>query len=73
MLTTYGGWQYFLAKGARPVGLVLIQEVFGYNQYNEIVAKNLSAAGFTGRRPRVAVCARDAREKTVRFLSQLPE
>lgn len=35
-----------MARGKSPLGLVLIHEIFGYNDYNEAVAKNLAGAGF---------------------------
>ena len=46
-LTKYDGWSFFLAKGSRPLGLVLIHEIFGYNPYIETVARDLSAEGFS--------------------------
>jgi carboxymethylenebutenolidase len=46
-LTKYDGWEFFLARGKGPVGLVLIHEIFGYNDYVETVAKDLASAGFT--------------------------
>lgn len=36
-----------MARGSKPLGLVLIHEIFGYNEYIETVAQNLAAAGFT--------------------------
>jgi dienelactone hydrolase len=30
----------------QTIGLVLIHEIFGYNEYVETVARNLAAAGF---------------------------
>ncbi len=44
--TSHGGWDFFLARGKSPLGLVLIHEIFGYNDYVETVAKNLAGAGF---------------------------
>lgn len=46
-LTRYQGWDFFLAMGSGPLGVVLIHEIFGHSEYNETVAKNLAAAGFT--------------------------
>ncbi len=46
-LVNHGGWDFFLARGNRPLGLVLIHEIFGYNENIETVAKDLAAAGFT--------------------------
>jgi carboxymethylenebutenolidase len=46
-LTSRGGWDFFVAKGAKPLGLVLIHEIFGYNDYVETVARSLAQAGFT--------------------------
>jgi carboxymethylenebutenolidase len=46
-LTNHGGWDFFVARGRGPVGLVLIHEIFGYNEYIEKVAKDLASAGFT--------------------------
>lgn len=47
VLTNHGGWDFYLARGRGPVGLVLIHEIFGYNEYIETVAKDLATAGFT--------------------------
>ncbi len=44
--TSHGGWDFFLARGESPLGLVLIHEIFGYNEYVETAAKNLASAGF---------------------------
>jgi carboxymethylenebutenolidase len=46
-LTEFKGWNFFLAKGTQPVGLVAIHEIFGYNPYIESVASSLSSSGFT--------------------------
>jgi len=46
-LAKQGGWDFFLAKGGKPLGLVLIHEIFGYNDYMEKVARELASAGFT--------------------------
>ena len=46
-LTSHGGWDFFVARGRGPLGLVLIHEIFGYSEYIETVAKNLASAGFT--------------------------
>jgi carboxymethylenebutenolidase len=46
-LTSHGGWNFYLARGKGPVGLVLIHEIFGYNEYIETVANDLARAGFT--------------------------
>ncbi|MDV3277932.1 MAG: dienelactone hydrolase family protein [Nitrososphaerales archaeon] len=46
-LTNFKGWDFFLAKGNKPVGLVVIHEIFGYDPYVEAVAEKLSAGGFT--------------------------
>jgi carboxymethylenebutenolidase len=46
-LTAQGGWNFYLARGRGPVGLVLIHEIFGYNEYIETVANDLAKAGFT--------------------------
>jgi carboxymethylenebutenolidase len=40
-----GGWDFFLAKGGGPVGVVLIHEIYGYNPYIEVTAKALGSAG----------------------------
>ncbi|MDV3293676.1 MAG: dienelactone hydrolase family protein [Nitrososphaerales archaeon] len=45
--TSLGGWDFFLARGKGALGIVLIHEIFGYNDYSEAVAKNLASAGFT--------------------------
>jgi carboxymethylenebutenolidase len=46
-LTNHDGWDFFVARGSKPTGLVLIHEIFGYNPYIETVAKDLATAGFT--------------------------
>ena len=46
-LTSNGGWDFFVAQGKGRVGLVLIHEIFGYNDYIETVARDLASAGFT--------------------------
>ena len=46
-LTNHGGWNFHLTQGRGPVGLVLIHEIFGYNEYIETVANVLAKAGFT--------------------------
>ena len=46
-ITNHGGWNFYLARGKGPVGLVLIHEIFGYNNYMENVADDLARAGCT--------------------------
>jgi len=46
-LTNHGGWDFHLAKGRGPIGLVLIHEIFGYNDYIATVANDLAKAGFS--------------------------
>ena len=46
-LTSHDGWNFFVAKGATSVGLVVIHEIFGYNPYAEKVAKDLAGQGFS--------------------------
>jgi carboxymethylenebutenolidase len=46
-LTSYKDWNFFLSEGTKPVGVVVIHEIFGYNPYVESVAAKLSAGGFT--------------------------
>ena len=46
-MTDYKGWTFSLSKGSRPVGLVAIHEIFGYDGYVESVAANLSSAGYS--------------------------
>jgi len=43
----FNGWNYFLAKGSKSVGLIVIHEIFGYNKYVESVASQLASSGFT--------------------------
>ena len=47
MMQKQGNWEFFLAKGSRTVGLVLIHEIFGYSPYIEEVARDFAARGFT--------------------------
>ena len=46
-LRQFGGWNFFLAKGTQPVGLIVIHEVYGYDRYAESVATELASSGFT--------------------------
>jgi carboxymethylenebutenolidase len=46
-LKQFSGWEFFLAKGTKPVGLVVIHEIYGYDTYVESVATELSSSGFT--------------------------
>lgn len=45
--TVQGGWDFFVAKGRSDTGVVLIHEIFGYNQYHENVARDLAKAGYS--------------------------
>ena len=59
-----------MAKGNSGVGLVLVHEIFGLDQYTETVAKELAAEGYTtaaidlfhGRRPKTVDEGRRLRE-----------
>ena len=44
---TQQGWDFFLAKGESDVGLVVVHEIFGYNQYVEDVARRLAEGGYS--------------------------
>ena len=46
-LRSFSGWNFFLAKGSNPVGLVVIHEVYGHDDYVDSVASSLSLSGFT--------------------------
>ena len=55
----HGGWDFFLTKGQTRVGLVLIHEIFGFDDYIKSVANQLSKNGhwvaavdiYRGKRP----------------------
>ncbi len=42
-----GEWNFFLSKGDKPVGVVVIHEIFGFNPYLESVVNNFSKDGFS--------------------------
>jgi len=42
----FGGWEFFLEEGKTPVGVVLVHEIFGFNDYIKSVAKEFSRNGY---------------------------
>ena len=46
-MTSLNGWNFFLAKGEKKVGLVVVHEIFGLNEYTEGVASDLAKAGYS--------------------------
>ena len=65
-----GGWEFFLAEGEEPIGVVLIHEIFGFNDYIKSVASEFSRNGywaaavdiFRGRKPGTVEEGRKVRE-----------
>lgn len=46
-MTSQNGWDFFVSKGGKKVGLVVIHEIFGYSEYVENVARFLAEAGYS--------------------------
>ena len=46
-MNSLNGWNFFLAKGEKKVGLVVVHEIFGFNEYTESVARDLAKAGYS--------------------------
>ena len=44
----FGGWEFFLEEGKTPVGVVLVHEIFGFNDYIKSVAREFSRNGLLG-------------------------
>ena len=43
-----GDWEFGVARGSSNVGVILVHEIFGFDNYIESVADNLAKAGFWG-------------------------
>jgi len=69
-LLRFGGWDFFLEEGRMPVGVVLVHEIFGFNDYIKSVASEFSRNGywaaavdiFRGRKPGTVEEGRKVRE-----------
>ena len=66
----FGGWDFFLGEGRTPVGVVLVHEIFGFNDYVKSVASEFSKNGywaaavdiFRGTKPQTVEEGRKTRE-----------
>jgi len=66
----HDGWEFFLAEGKKPIGVVLIHEIFGFNDYIKSVASEFSKNGywaiavdiFRGKKPATLEEGRKVRE-----------
>jgi len=69
-LLKIGGWEFFLEEGKTPVGVVLVHEIFGFNDYMKSVASEFSRSGywavavdiFRGKKPATLEKGRKIRE-----------
>ena len=66
----FGGWDFFLGEGRTLVGVVLVHEIFGFNDYVKSVASEFSKNGywaaavdiFRGTKPQTVEEGRKTRE-----------